>query len=65
MWFCVALSWCVVENICFRYCIEYLFVIHDGTNALAEVADMDADITQEGVARPFSHDHDCLWIHFC
>ena len=64
MWFCVILYWCVVANICFQYCIECLFVCHEGTDTLAEIAEMDADIPQEGVAIPSSHDHDYLWIHF-
>ena len=62
--FCVVLSWCVVDNICFRYFIEGLFVSHEGTDALAEVSDLDADIPQEGVTIPSSHDRDFLWIHF-
>ena len=62
MWFGVVLYWNVIENICLRYCIELLFISHQGTDALDEVADMDADIPQEGVARPLSHDHDCLCI---
>ena len=62
MWFGVVLYWHVIENICLPYCIELLFISHQGTDALDEVADMDADIPQEGVARPFSHDHDCLCI---
>ena len=64
MWFYVALSWCAVDNICFWYCTEGFFVGHEGTDALAEVSDLDADILQEDVARPLSHDHDCLWINF-
>ena len=63
MWFCVALSWYVLYNICFHYCIECLFFF-EGTDTLAEVADMDSDIPQEGVASPSLHDHDFLWIHF-
>ena len=62
--FYFVLSWCVGDNLFFWYCIECLFVCHDGTDALAEVAHLDEDIPQEGVASLSSHDHDCLWIHF-
>ena len=36
----------------------------EGTDALAEVTDLDADIPQEGAAWPSSHDHDCLRVQF-
>ena len=52
------------ENFCFYYCVESLLVCPEGTDALAEVTDLDADIPQEGVACPFPHDHDCFWVHF-
>ena len=37
---------------------------HEGTDALAEVTDLDAEIPQEGAACPLSHDHDCFQVHF-
>ena len=64
MWFGVVLSWRVVENICFPYCIEVLFVSHEGTDDLSEVADLDVDIPQRGVSIPSSRYHYCIWIHF-
>ena len=64
MCFCVVFSWCVGDNIFFRYFIECLFVCHEGTDALAEIADLNLDIPQEGVTCPSSHDHDFLWIQF-
>ena len=36
----------------FCYCVEILLVFHKGTDALAEVTDLDADIPQEGAACP-------------
>ena len=38
--------------------------LHEGTDALAEVTDLDADIPLEGSAFPYSHDHDCFRVHF-
>ena len=64
MCFYVVLSWCVVYTICFRYCIECLFVCNQVNDSLAEVGDPDTDIQQEGVACPSYHDHDCIWMHF-
>ena len=37
---------------------------HEGTDALAEVTDLDADIPQEGAACPSSHDHDSSQVQF-
>ena len=46
------------------YCIEGVVICHEVTGALAEVADLDADILQESAVSPTSHDHDCFWVHF-
>ena len=64
MWFCVVISWCVIDNFYLWYCVESLLACHEGTDTLAEVTDLDADIPQEGTACPSSHDHDfqgALW----
>ena len=37
----------------------------EGTDALAEGSDLDADIPQEGAALPSYHDHGGSWVHFC
>ena len=58
------MSWCVVENLYFWYCVENVIVCHEGTDALAEVTDLNADILQEGAACSSSHDHDCFWVNF-
>ena len=62
MWFSVVLYWRVVDNIYLWYCIECLFVSHEGTDTLDEVTEMDADITQEGISIPSSYDNDCLLL---
>ena len=41
-----------------------MIVCHEGTGALAEFTDLDADIPQEGTACPSSHDHDGYQVHF-
>ena len=64
LWFCVVVSWCVVENLYFWYCVEILFVFHEDTGALAEFTDLDADIPKEGADLPSFHDHDCFLIQF-
>ena len=64
LWVCVELSRCVVDNLYFRYCVEGVIICHEGTDALAEFTDLDADIPQEVAASPLSHDHDCFWVHF-
>ena len=58
------MSWCVVDNFCLCYYIESLLVCHEGTDALAEVTDLDVDIPQEGAAHPSFYDNDCFRVHF-
>ena len=48
LWLCVIVSWCVVDNYYLWYCVESVIVFHEGTDALAEVTDLDVDIPQEG-----------------
>ena len=64
LWVCVVVSWCVVDNLYFWYCVESVIVCHEGNDSLAEVIDLDADILQEGAAFPLSHDDDCFRVHF-
>ena len=55
---------CVVDDFYFWYFVEGVIVYHEGTDALAEVTDLDADIPQEGAACPSSHDHDSSQVQF-
>ena len=57
-------SRCVVDNFYFCYCVEGVIFFHEGTDALANVTDLDADILQEGAACPSSHNNDCFRVHF-
>ena len=50
LWVCVFLSRCVVDNLYLWYCVEGVIFCPEGTDALAEVTDLDADIPQEGAA---------------
>ena len=52
LWLCVVAYWCVVENFCFWYFLESLLVFHEGTDALDEVTDLDADIPYAGNTCP-------------
>ena len=63
LWFYAVLSWCVLDNLYFWYCVEIVIVCHGVTDALAEGTDLDLDITQEGAAYRSSHDHDCFRLH--
>ena len=60
----VVLSWCVVDNFYFWYCVEGVIGCHEGTGDLAEFTDLYADIPQEGAACPSPHDHDCFRVNF-
>ena len=42
------------KKLCFYYCVEILLVCYRVTDDLAEVDNLDADIPQEGAARPSS-----------
>ena len=48
----------MVDNFYFWYCVEGVVICHEGTDNLADVPDLDADIPQESTACPTSHDHD-------
>ena len=54
----------MVDNLYYWYCVEGVIVFHEVNDALAEVTDLDADITQEGAACPLSHYHGCFQVHF-
>ena len=41
-----------------------MIVCHEGTDDLAEVTDLDADVTREGAACLLLHDNDCFWVYF-
>ena len=64
LWVCVGFSRCMVDKFCFCYCVEGVVICHEGTDALSEVTDLDADIPQESAACPTYHDRDCFWVHF-
>ena len=55
---------CVVDDLYLWYCVEGVVIFHEGTDALADVPYLDADIPQESTAFPKSHDNDCFWVHF-
>ena len=40
------------ENFYLWYCVETVIIFHEGTDALSEFTNMDADIPQEGSACP-------------
>ena len=54
----------MVDNSYFWYCVGGVIVFHEVKDTLAEFTDLDADIPQEIIAFPSSHDHDCFWVHF-
>ena len=54
----------MVDEFYFWYCVEGVVIFHEGTDALAEVTDLDADIPQEISACSTSHYHDCFWVYF-
>ena len=54
----------MVDNLYLWYCVESVIVFHEGTAALAEVTDLDVDISQELTAFPLSHNHDYFRVHF-
>ena len=58
------MSWCVVDKFYFWYYAEDVIGCNEGTDALAEVTDLDENIPQEGAACPSSHDHDYFRVHF-
>ena len=64
MWVCVVVSWCMVDTFYLWNCVESVIFCHEGTDALAEVNDLDTYLPQEGVACPLTHYFDCFRVHF-
>ena len=54
----------MVDDFYLWYFVEGIIICHEGTDALAEVTDLYADIPQEVASCPSSHDNDYLWVHF-
>ena len=54
----------MVDDFYLWYCVEIVIFCHEGTDTLAELTDLDADIPQEGAACPSPHDNDCFRVHF-
>ena len=54
----------MVDDLYFWYFVEGVVIFHEGTDALSEVTDLEADIPQESAACPTSHDHDCFRVNF-
>ena len=48
----------MIDDFYLWYCVEGVIVCHEGTDALSEVTDLDADIHQEVAACLLSHNHD-------
>ena len=44
LWVCVGLYRCMVDDFYFKYLVEVVVICHEGTDALADVTDLDADI---------------------
>ena len=62
VWCCLVLT-CGRQSL-LRYCIEFLFVSHEVTDSISGISELGANIPQEGVAGPSSHDNYCLYIYF-
>ena len=54
----------MVDDLYFWYCVEGVVICNEGTDALADVTDLDADIPQEINACPTSDDHDFFLVNF-
>ena len=54
----------MLDELYFWYCVEGVVIFPEGTDALAEVTDLDADMPQESAACLLFHDHNCFWLHF-
>ena len=54
----------MVDDLYFWYFVKGVVICYEGTDALDDVTDLDADIPQESTACPISHDHDCFWVKF-
>ena len=59
------LTWSVINDFCFRYCVEFSGGNHDISDAFTKVYYLNLDGPEEGVARPFHNYCDCFQVYSC
>ena len=59
------LTWSVVSDFCFRYCLEGSGGHHEFSDAFTKAADLNLDVLDESIAGPSPNDHGFLWVYYC
>ena len=52
------LTWSVIYDLCFGYCVEGSGEHHDVADAFTEVSYLNLDVPEEGIDGPLPIDHD-------
>ena len=52
MGFYYRLTWIVIYNLCFRYCVEVSGGHNEFDDAFTKVSDLNLDVSEEGIAGP-------------
>ena len=52
------LTWSVVYELCFGYCVEGAGVHHEVSDAFTKVNDLNPDVPEEGISGPLPNYHD-------
>ena len=65
MWpvaFCPGLSWCILNDLCFRNIVEGIIYGHEVTDDFDEVNDFNLYVLEEIISVTSTNDHDYLWV---
>ena len=52
----------VVDGLCLRNCIEGVGADHEGTYDFYQIDQFYTNVTEERIAGPYTHDHDCFGL---
>ena len=59
------LTWSVIYDFCFRYCVESSGGHHVVADAFTKVSDLNPDLLEEGIAGPSPKYHNYFRVYSC
>ena len=59
------LTWSVIYDFCFGYCVEGSGGNHEVADEFTKVAYLNPDVPEEGIDGPSPNDHDCFRVYSC
>ena len=58
------LTWSVVSDFCFWYCVESSGGHHEVVYAFTKVSDLNTYVLEEDISGPLPNDHNCFQVYF-